>query len=112
MGHSDNYNPHVTFNMSCLYKTEVLDITNDGAFMGIWQIFQAANIAERPICSVYPCMGNLNVRKDLNRMVYCIDDTYNQQSKLHLMWTLMQVNSSSRPCHFVPLLKVVRNIHM
>ena len=81
----DKYNPHVTFNMSCLYKTEVLDITNDGAFMGIWQIFQAANIAKRPICSVYSCMGNLNVRKDLNRMVYCIDDTYNQQSKLHLM---------------------------
>ena len=80
---------------STLYKTEVLDIMNDGAYMGIWQIFQATNIAKRPICSVHPCMGNLNVRKNLNRMVYCIDDTHNQQSKLHLMWTLTQVNGNS-----------------
>ena len=45
--YSDNYNPHVTFNMSHLYKTKVLDIMNDGAYMGTWQIFQAANNAKR-----------------------------------------------------------------
>ena len=38
--YSDNYNPHATFNMVRLYKQEVLDICQDGAFMGMWQIFQ------------------------------------------------------------------------
>ena len=83
--YSDNLNPHVTFNLTHLYKREVLDITQDGAYMGIWQIFQAANIAKRPICSVHPHIGNPNVREDLHRTVYCIDGTYNQHSKLHLM---------------------------
>ena len=47
--YSDNYNPHVAFNMLNLYKREVLDICSDGAFMGIWQIFQVANAIKRPI---------------------------------------------------------------
>ena len=52
--YSDYYNPHVTFNLTWLYKREVMGITNDGAYMEIWQIFQAANIAKRSICSVHP----------------------------------------------------------
>ena len=59
--YSDNYNPHVMFNMTQLYQREVLDITNDGTYMGIWQIFQEANIVKRPICSVHPQIGNPNV---------------------------------------------------
>ena len=105
--YSYNYNPHVTFNMQRLYKEEVLDICKDGAFMGIWQIFQKANVIYRPVCPVHPNIGNPNVRADLHRTVYCIDNTYNQQNPLHLMWTPMQVNAGQRPCHFVPLLKVV-----
>ena len=34
----DIYNPYVTFNLRQLYEQEVLDICQDGAFMGIWQI--------------------------------------------------------------------------
>ena len=91
--YSYNFNPHMTFNLTHLYKREVLDITQDGAYMGIWQIFQPAYIAKRPICSVHPHIGNPNVREDLHRTVYCIDGTYNQHSKLYLMWTPMQVNT-------------------
>ena len=83
--YSDNFNPHVTFNMTRLYKTEVMDITNDGTYMGIWQIFQAANIVKRPICSVHPRVGNPNVREDLHRTVYCIDGTLNHERKLNMM---------------------------
>ena len=36
--YSDNFNPHVAFNMLQLYKREVVDICSDGAFMGIWQM--------------------------------------------------------------------------
>ena len=91
-----------------LYKEEVLDICKDGAFMGIWQIFQIANVINRPVCSVHPNIGNPNVREDLHRTVYCIDDRYNQHPALNIMWTPMQVKAGQRPCHFVPLLQVVR----
>ena len=98
--------------MTRLYKREVMDIMNDGTYVGIWQIFQAANIVKRPICSVHPPIGNLNVRQDLHRIVHCINGSFNNQRKLHLMWTPMQVNNDSQPCNFVPLLKVVQNINM
>ena len=42
--YSDNYNPHATFNMERLYQKEVLEIYQDGAYMGIWQIFQVVNV--------------------------------------------------------------------
>ena len=105
--YSDNYNPYATFNMLRLCKEEVLDICKDGTFMGIWQIFQIANVIKWPICSVHPNIGNPNVREDLHRTVYYIDNTYNAQSSLHILWTLMQDNAGQRPCHFVPLLRVV-----
>ena len=38
--YSDNYNPHQAFNLTRLYKREVLDICCDGAYMGIWQFFK------------------------------------------------------------------------
>ena len=91
-----------------IYKKEVMDIRKDGAFMGIWQIFQAANVVKRPIRSVFPNIGNENVVKDLNRTVYCIDNANNMKPAINIMWTPMQVKNS-RPCHFVPLLQVVRN---
>ena len=75
--------------------------------MGIWQIFQAANVLKWPIQSVFPKIGNENVIKDLNRMAYCIDHANNAKKLLNIMWMPMQVKNS-RPCHFVPLLKVVR----
>ena len=54
-------------------------------YMRIWQIFQAANIVKRPICSVYPWVGNPSVREDLHQTVYCTDGTLNHERKLHLM---------------------------
>ena len=89
-----------------LYKKEVMDIRKDGAFMGIWQVFQASNVVQRPIRSVFPHIGNPNVIKDMNRTVYCIDCQNNVKHSINIMWTPMQVKNS-RPCHFVPLLKVV-----
>ena len=52
--YAQHYNPYATFNMLQLYKEEVLDICKDGTFMGIWQIFQIANVIKWPICSVHP----------------------------------------------------------
>ena len=79
--------------------------------MGIWQIFQVANVIKRPITSVHPRIGNPNVREDLHHTVYCIDDKYNLVRLLKIMWTPMQVNGGF-PCHFVPLLCVLKTCIM
>ena len=108
--YSDNYIPNtgIPVGVLDLYRQEVMDICKDGAYMGIWQIFQAANVLEHPIRSVFPHIGNENVVKDLNRTVYCIDNTHSTNSCINIMWTPMQVKRT-RPCHFVPLFKVARS---
>ena len=107
--YSANYVPStdIPLDILALYRQEVLDICKDGAYMGIWQIFQTANVLNRPIRSVYPNIGNTNVIKDLNRTVYCLDTTRNTLPCVNIMWTPMQVKRT-RPCHFVPLLRLVR----
>ena len=108
--YSDNYIPNtgIPLDVLALYKQELMDICIDRAYMGIWQICQSANVLNHPIHSVFPNIGNENVIKDLNRTVYCIDGTRNTLSSVNIMWTPMQIKKM-RPCHFVPLLRVVRH---
>ena len=80
--YSANYNPYVEFNLKGLYEQEVLDICKDSAFCGIWQIFQACNVIHCPIQSIHPRIGNPNIREDLNRTVYCIDNDYNTRESV------------------------------
>ena len=101
--------PNTELDVSRIYKQEVLDICQDGAYMGIWQIFQTANVIQAPIRSVYPEQTNVNIQLDLNRIVWCNTENANTREPMHLMWTPMQVGNN-RPCHFVPLLKVVRKL--
>ena len=105
--YSDNYNPERNFDVRAIYVQELLDICKDGAYMGIWQLFQVANVIENPLSSVYPEGGNINIRKDLNHKIFCKNEPANTKDPIILMWTRMQVGNC-RPCHFVPLLKVVR----
>ena len=108
--YSDNYVPNtdILLDVVALYKQEVMDICIDGAYMGTWQTFQTANVLNCPIRSVFPNIGNENVIKDLNRTVYCIDRTKNTQLCVNIMWTSIQIKRT-RPCHFVPLLRVIRH---
>ena len=47
----------------------------------------------------------------MNRVVYCNDAAYNNAIPIKIMWMPTQIKKH-RPCHFVPLLKVVRkDIH-
>ena len=91
-----------------LYEQEVMEIRKLAGYMGIWQLFQIANILRIPIQSVYPtgCSSN-DTRYDMNRIVYCIDAAYNNATPIKIMWTPTQIKKQ-RTCHFVPLLKVVR----
>ena len=104
--YSDNYNPNTPLNVEAIYMCELLDICKDGAYMGIWQLFQVANVLQHPVKSVYPEGGNVNIRKDLGHDIHCQNQCANTRETVTLMWTPMQVGNG-RPCHFVPLLKVV-----
>ena len=44
--YSENYVPNDDNEVDVvdLYKKQVMDIRKDGAFMGIWQVFQASNV--------------------------------------------------------------------
>ena len=99
--------PNVPLDCTKIYEKEVLDICKINSFMGIWQLFQAANMVGHPINSVYPANGNRNIPFDMNRKSWCKDENCNLLEPLHIMWTPMQV-ANTHPCHFVPLLKVVR----
>ena len=65
--YSDNYTAAGQLNVKRIYFQEILDICKDGEFMGVWQIFQVANVIGCPIQSVYPDGGNKNIRLDLNQ---------------------------------------------
>ena len=102
--YSDNYRTNRPLNVRQIYKSGVLDICKNAAFMGIWQILQASNVIQHPMHSVYPAGGNQSIRLDLNRTIWCINVNFNNKPVVPIMWTPMQVGNS-----FVPLLKVVRN---
>ena len=67
----------------------VMDICKLNTFMGIWQIFQTCNLVGHPIRSEYPENTNKNIRLDMNRHIWCFDNTLNNSEILNLMWTPM-----------------------
>ena len=108
--YTEGFDPLVPLDVLKLYKEEVMEIRKLGGYMGIWQLFQTANILRIPIHSVYPIgCSSADTRADLNRVVYCSEDACNNENPIKIMWTPTQIKKQ-RPCHFVPLLKVVRNI--
>ena len=106
--YTEHFNPLVPLDVVKLYKQEVMEISKLAGYMGIWQLFQTANILHTPIQSVYPtgCSSN-DTRYDMNRVVYCSDAAYNNTTPNKIMSTPTQIKQQ-RPCHFVPLPKVVR----
>ena len=88
-----------------IYEAEVLEMRKNGSHCGMWQFYQASNITNRPIRSVYP-VGFLseNYRKDLNRTAFPIQLHNREEKELAIMWTLMRMEG--KPVHFVPLVKL------
>ena len=105
--YASSYRAEQILNIPEVYKKEVLEITKDGAYCGLWQMAQAANILRRPIQSVYPEGLHDGMRLDFNRKFMCIDNKYNNREPVKIMWTPMQISHNSYPVHFVPLLKAV-----
>lgn len=95
-----------------IYTQEVVTISRQYTYMGIWQLFALSNVLNTRLFSVYPNLGNPNVRKDLNRWIHprqpCgISKTDNQPA--FIMWTSTRQDMNEThwvPNHFVPLMTV------
>ncbi|VDI73607.1 Hypothetical predicted protein [Mytilus galloprovincialis] len=105
--YSDEYANEVLSNgeIERLYEREVLKICKNKSYMGIWQVFALASVLCRPIYSVYPNLGNPNVRRDLHRMIQPREIKSKETS--FIMWTTTR-NDMRRnnwvPNHFIVLL--------
>ena len=74
-------------------------------YSGMWQFYQAANIVERPILSIYPT-GYLTpqFRRDMNRKVHQIRMHQHELHPLCLMWIPMQIGHCIN--HLVPVVQL------
>ena len=110
--YTEDFNPLVPLDVVKLYKKEVMEIRKLAGYMGIWQLFQTANILCIPIKSVYPigCSSN-DTRSDMNRVIYCSDASYNNANPIKIMGTPTQIKKQSL-YHFVPLLKSGKKRYM
>ena len=86
-----------------IYEREVVTLKNDGAFMGMWQLWAVSNLIGRPIKSVFPSHGSTAFRADFNRLIMPINTSLQKKKPLHIMWTPMHPHGDI--IHFVPLLK-------
>jgi hypothetical protein len=84
------------------YLHELLNLTKQSAWCGIWQFHQAANMLKCKIYSVYPELA-FNIRNDFHRNI--LPATYDDDvQQIHVMWTPSLPNSNVVN-HFVPLVR-------
>ena len=85
-----------------VYEQEIMGLTRNGSYMGIWQLFAAANVLGHPVRSVFPLRGSESFRRDFNRMCLPADGRQKKTKSITLMWTPTVENGPVH--HFVPLL--------
>ena len=89
-----------------VYQAEIMGITKNEEYMGIWQLHQAAEAFCRPRGSVFPYPANLKLREDLNRIVLPLSPIFNSKAPVHVQWTpLRKTHHASDVKHFVCLMK-------
>lgn len=110
--YSDEYVPGIfrTLNneeVDTIYQKEIVKISKNKTYMGIWQICSLSSVLGRPIFSVYPELGNVDVRRDLHRLVEPREKK--QNSIAYIMWTTTRTDMRIQhwvPNHFVAVLPV------
>lgn len=89
-----------------LYRSETLDIVQNGAFMGIWQLFALSSVLGCRIRCVYPDVGPGVPRIVLNRVIH--PRVTLLEKEIAIMWTSTRHSETSlwwEPNHFVPLVQ-------
>ena len=51
-----------------VYEKEIMSLTKKGSYMGMWQLFAAANVLAHPIRSIFPLRGSAQFRRNFNLM--------------------------------------------
>ncbi|CAG2208384.1 THAP9 [Mytilus edulis] len=100
---------HLTENIiRSIYQKEIMKIRLDKTYMGIWQIHALSSVLCTPIYSVYPKLGNPNVRQDLNRLI--LPREYKHEQPIYIFWTSTRSadmnNEHWVPNHVVPILPI------
>ena len=111
--YSDMYVPGMTLTDSMvknIYQMEAIKIKKDKSYMGIWQIYALSSVLCCPIYSVYPKLGNPNVRLDLNRLIMPRNKEHHNKQPVYILWTSTRnkdmTNEHWVPNHFVPVLPI------
>ena len=52
-----------------IFEQETLKLRINKSFTGKWQMHALTSVLNVPIYSVYPRLGNLNIHKDLTRLI-------------------------------------------
>ncbi|KAL5013419.1 hypothetical protein ScPMuIL_007689 [Solemya velum] len=93
-----------------IYEHEALQIAKPRSYMGIWQLCGLSSVLQIPIYSVYPCLGDPVVRRDLHRLIEPRQKSNTDTAVV--MWTSTRtdmVDSNWLPNHFVPVLQIDRS---
>ena len=90
------------------YEAEVMSLCKKGAFCGIWQFFQAANVIDTAIMGIFPKCGETSLRQNFHRLFLPSsrdkDEIPNPNEIVCIMWTKYSAASNSFD-HFVPVVK-------
>jgi hypothetical protein len=90
-----------------IYRREIMTVTKEKAYMGIWQMHSFSSVLKLTVLSIYPEHGNPEVRALLNRMVYPRDGRSNL--KAQILWTTTRMDMNNNHWisnHFVPVLSI------
>ena len=86
-----------------IYEKEIITLKNNGAFMGMWQLWALTNILGRPVRSIFLHCGGTEFRADFNQLLVPLNASLRKKSPLHIMWTPMYPHGDI--IHFVPFLE-------
>ena len=95
-----------------IYEKEIMNITKDKSYMGIWQIFALSSVLGTPLFAAYPKLGNPVVRLDLHRLVEPREKK--STNTKYLMWTTTRKDMHKTnwiPNHFLALLPADNTNH-
>ena len=83
-----------------VYQREIMVITRNFEYMGIWQIHGGS------WGSVFPYPANLSLWADLNRIIKPLNLNFNNRKPLHVQWIpLNKKHHASNIKHFICLMK-------
>lgn len=78
-----------------IFKMETIKIRPGKSYTGIWQIHVLSSVLNTPVFSIYPKLGNPNVRLDLNSAVLLRNYLNSEINPVYIFWTLTRFDMSS-----------------